>query len=84
MNRFLRHQLKHFCIWIAGIVALYALNRYGPSVLPPPVVRVLSWSATLGMMVYFVLLFVAPFGLGPWGKTLSDVARQAERDRWRQ
>ena len=40
----------------------------------------IRWPFWIGLFIYFVLIFLAPFGVGPLGPMLSEAARLDERD----
>jgi hypothetical protein len=71
--------LTHFAIWIALFLALLALPRFARG----PIADFMRSFGWYGLIIHFVILSLAPFGVGPLGKQLSNAVKKDERDSWR-
>lgn len=65
-----------FLLLVGTMLAIGWLAGNGPG-------RWLAYAVQAVVLIYFALIFVAPFGVGPLGKEMSAAARQDERSSWR-
>ena len=70
-----KHGGRFLLLW-AAMLGIGWLGGNGPG-------RWLTYLAQAAVLVYFALIFVAPFGVGPLGKEMPAAARQDERSSWR-
>jgi hypothetical protein len=69
----------HFGGWLVVMLVFAAVGFLGNST-PALWIR---WAVWVGGPVYFILIFLAPFGIGPLAKRLTKAALDDERDSWR-
>ena len=71
-------QLTHGAVWCAVVALVVLSQRLGDAT----IFRLFRWLGYLGVIVYLVLLSIAPFGIGALGRQLTKAAREDERDNW--